>query len=191
MRKFLTCLCLLFLLPAFSPKAQSQPASNESDSAKASAAPAHYYSLKFVLEELDSAGKPVNSRSFVTSVSTPLFQSSSIVTGSRIPLATASQGSKDGSDKFSTEFTYIDVGVKITTREVHEDGDRLSLNLDTVVSSLGAPTMLAGVAEPLLHNNQWRGTVLVPIGKPATVFKSDSLDSKGSMQLVVTATRVE
>jgi hypothetical protein len=33
--------------------------------------------------------------------------------------------------------------------------------------------------------------VLIPIGKPSVVFTSDSLDNKGSMQLVVTATPLQ
>ena len=45
--------------------------------------------------------------------------------------------------------------------------------------------------EPIIRQNQWLAVVLIPIGKPTVVCASDTLDSKGSMQLVVTATPVQ
>jgi hypothetical protein len=37
----------------------------------------------------------------------------------------------------------------------------------------------------------WDAPVLIPIGKPTVVFSSDALESKGGMQLVVTATLLQ
>jgi hypothetical protein len=37
----------------------------------------------------------------------------------------------------------------------------------------------------------WDSIVLVTIGKPTVVFSSDDLDSKGKMQVEVTAARVD
>ncbi len=58
-------------------------------------------------------------------------------------------------------------------------------------SSVAHQTEVAGVGEPVIRQNVWDSTVLVPIGKPTVVFSSDDLDSKGKMQVEVTATRVE
>ncbi|HEV2322495.1 MAG TPA: hypothetical protein VGS10_00970 [Terracidiphilus sp.] len=193
MRKLAVCISLLFFVPAFVPLVRAQEAAKASNTATGAdtAAPAHFYKLEFVLEELDSAGKPVNSRTFSTIVSTGKYQTGTIVTGSKVPLATGTESPKSAPDNVSTQFQYIDVGVKITTRDVHDDGNHLTFNLDTVVSNLGTPAVIAGVSEPVIRNNEWNGDVLIPIGKASTVFKSDSLDNKGSMQLVVTANRVE
>lgn len=193
MRKLTFCISLLFLVPVSVSLLRAQEtakASNPPARADA-AAPAHFYKLDFVLEELDSAGKPVNSRTFSTIVSTAKYQTGTIVTGSKVPLVTGTENAKSETNKLLTQFQYIDVGVKITTRDVHEDGSSLTFNLDTIVSNLTTPTVLAGVSEPVIRNNEWNGNVLVPVGKATTVFKSDSLDNKGSMQLVVTANRVE
>jgi hypothetical protein len=46
------------------------------------------------------------------------------------------------------------------------------------------------VHQPTIRQNRWQAVVLIPIGQPTVVFTSDALDSKGSMQLVVTATRL-
>lgn len=189
MRKLAVCLCLLFFVPALSGRARAQEHPSAPETAKAPATPGHFYHLSFVLEELDASGKPVNSRSFATMVGTAGSRSS-ITTGSKIPILTGTPHSAAG-DKLGPEFQYIDVGVKITTRDVHEDKGRLSFALTAEVSSLAAPEMIAGVSEPVFRQNVWEGTVLLPIGEPTVAFKSDDLDNKGTMQLVVTVTPAE
>lgn len=196
MRKFAVCFSLFFLIPAIAMPGRAQESSSSSNAASrkdATASPAHFYRLDYVLEELDSAGKLVNSRSFSTTVSSAKspFLSGTIVVGTRVPIATGSTPSKDGSDKFSTQITYIDVGVKITTRDVHDDGNGLSFNLTAELASLTTPVVLGGVSEPVIRQHTWSGDVLVPIGKRTVVFTSDSLDDKGSTRVVVTARPIE
>jgi hypothetical protein len=50
---------------------------------------------------------------------------------------------------------------------------------------------VAGIGEPVIRQNSWDSTVAIPIGKPTVVGSSDDLDSKGKLQVEVTATRVE
>lgn len=188
MRKLAVCFCLLFLVPAFTCTAHAQLAAKAPDTAKAPTAPEHFYQLNYVIEELDASGKPVNSRSFSTTVSTAGNRFSSIVTGSKIPILT---GTTDADAKGGTQFQYIDVGVNITTHDVHEDGSSLSFTLKVEVSSLATPQMLGGVSEPVIRQNVWDGTVLIPIGKSIVVSNADDLDSKGSIRVEVTATPVE
>lgn len=188
MRKVAFCISLLFFVPPFLTVSHAQEPSRASKSATrsdATPAPAHYYSIHYVLEELDSAGKPVNSRSFTTMVSNGGRRPSTFVVGSRFPIITSTP--KNG----ATEIQYIDVGIKMTATDIHEDGSDLAFDLSVENSSTAAPVTLAGVPEPVLRQNVWNGDVLLPIGKPTIVFKSDSLDSKGSMQLLVTATKID
>jgi hypothetical protein len=192
MRKLASCIILLFLVPAFVTLSHAQESSHASKAAsrpEADTAPAHFYTLRYVLEELDSAGKPVNSRSFSMTVSTAGTRSASFVVGSRIPIVTGAYSPKTVVD--TTQFQYVDVGVKMTATDIHEDGNHLAFNLNADVSSPGAPVMLSGVSEPVFHQNVWRAEVVVPISKPTIVFTSDDLDSKGSMELQVTATRID
>jgi hypothetical protein len=194
MRKIAVCFALLMLVPAFGASTRAQEATKPADSAsRADAAkpPAHFYRLDYVLEELDSAGKPVNSRSFSTIVSTAGSRSGQFVVGTKVPIVTGTQNSKENPNAILTEFQYLDVGVKITARDIHEDGNHLTFDLRAEVSSLAAPTLLGGVSEPVLRENVWNGDVLIPIGKPTVAFKSDSLENKGSMQVEVTATAME
>lgn len=190
MRKLVVCFCLLLLAPVFTGATHAQANAEKAETAKAPAAPAQFYHLRFVVEELDAAGKPTNSRSFSTTASTAGFQYGNIVAGTRVPIATAAPISKENGN-LQTQYTYVDAGVKITPQDLKVVGDRLSFNLTASVSSVISPTAPGGVPDPVLRQNVWNGTVLVPIGKSTVVFESDSLDSKGSMQLMVTATRVE
>ncbi len=188
MRKLAVCFCLLFLVPAFTCTTHAQEAAKAPDTAKAPLAPGHFYHLNFVFEDIDASGTTVNSRSFAMTVATAGSQSGTITAGTKIPIATGSTGQGSNSQ---TQFQYIDIGVKIATNHVHEDEGRLSFNLKTEVSSLATPEVIAGVTEPVVRQNVWDGSVLIPIGKPTVAFKADSLDNKGSMRVEVTATQVE
>lgn len=85
----------------------------------------------------------------------------------------------------------MDVGVNIDRWRTQEIGRQLSINLTADVSSIATPTDPSLHDPPVIRQNKWQGTVLIPIGKPTVVFTSDSLDSKGGMQVVVTATQIE
>jgi len=54
-----------------------------------------------------------------------------------------------------------------------------------------AATADQSVHQPVVRQNKWQAAVLIPVGKPTVVFTSDALDSKGTMQLVVTATSLQ
>jgi hypothetical protein len=45
--------------------------------------------------------------------------------------------------------------------------------------------------DPVIRQNKWDSTVLIPIGKPTVVFSSDDLDDRGKLQVELTATRME
>jgi hypothetical protein len=192
MRKLALCFALAVLVPAFAAAAGVQQANKPADPGsrpETAAAPAHFYRLDFVLKELDATGKPTNSRSFSTIVSTAGARAGSFSVGTKVPIVTGTQSSKDNPD--AIQFQYIDVGVKIEARNVHEDGRHLAFYLKAELSSMAEPKVIGGVSEPVLHQNVWDGDVLIPFGKPTVAFQSDSLDSKGSMQIEVTASPVE
>jgi hypothetical protein len=102
-----------------------------------------------------------------------------------VPIATSGfEGSKN------TQFQYIDVGVSIDAHDAKDQGDKLALYLVADISSLAGTQNISGVNEPVVRQNKWQASVLIPIAKPTVVFTSDVLDSKGGMQLVLTATPV-
>jgi len=188
MRKLAVLCCLLLLTSAFGHKAIAQDAAKAPDTAKASEPPAHYYHFEFVIQELSADGKPVNSRSYSSDASTSRFEHGTIRTGTRIPIVTAAPvATAGGEKKAESQYQYLDIGVNIDLRDIHEVGSQLALFLHTEVTSLASNVGPIGPADPVIRQNNWQATILIPIGKPTVVFKSDDLDSKGGMQVVVTA----
>jgi ethanolamine utilization protein EutA (predicted chaperonin) len=91
-----------------------------------------------------------------------------------------------------TQFQYQDVGISFDIRDVHDVGRLLTLNLTADVNTIGE-TVVPGTndRQTTLRHNQWESELLIPIGKPTVVFKSVDFDSKGSMQVLVTATLLQ
>jgi hypothetical protein len=191
MRKSILTCCLLLTAAAFVPRAFSQDAAKPVETPKAADPPAHYYHLEIVVQELGADGKATNSRSYTTTVSTDSREAqSSIRVGSRVPVLTGSFSTGGDNKGVSTQFQYIDVGVNIDARRTREIGRQLSIDLTADVSSVASAPDPA-LHQPVVRQNKWQAVVLIAVGKPTVVFTSDSLDSKGSMQLVVTATPLQ
>jgi hypothetical protein len=189
MRKLTFIGCLVFFTMLFGPKCLAQEATNDSGPTKVSQGPAHFYHLDFVIQETGADGKPTNSRTYTATVSTDSRDhGTSIRTNSRIPIPISS--SSEGQALVNTQFQYVDVGVNIDAHNAREIGRQLSLDLVADVSSV-APTTDVRIHQPVIRQNKWQASVLITIGKAVVVFTSDSLDSKGSMQVVVTATPMQ
>lgn len=170
------------------------PAAVWAQNSPPAATPQHFYRLHFAVAELDGAGKVTNTRIYEETIATtgsgPSVGDQQIKTGSRVPIATGTYGSNNANPA-NTQFQYIDLGVNLDVRDASERGEMLGLRLKAEVSSIARQTEVAGTGEPVIRQNVWDSLVLIPIGKPTVVFSSDDLDSKGKMQVEVTATRVE
>ena len=198
MRKLTIACCLLLLIPALVVRARAQETAKAPEAVKPPEPPAHYYHLEYVIQELGSDGKPVNSRTYSTIVGTDRHQQfSAIRTGSRVPIITGPfivQRVRPTESKLEFQYQYLDVGVNIDTQNVREIGHQLAIDLKAEVSSLAesGPSTASGlVNDPVIRQNMWQASVLIPVGKPTVVFSSDALDSKGAMHLVVTATPLQ
>jgi len=191
MRKLaLVCSLLVFSIGT-ALSASAQETAKAPESAKATS-PAHYYHLDFVIEELNSDGKPTNSRAFSTSVSTESKNWTSIRTGSRFPIPTSSKSTDSNTKAQSsaeTQFQYMDLGVNVDVHNVHEVERQLALDLLTEFSSVATPNS-PNVNAPVIRSNRWQATLLIPIGKQTVAFSSDSLESKGGTRVLVTATPI-
>jgi hypothetical protein len=191
MRKMIFVSCLLLFANVLVSHAVAQDEPKPAEAARAAEAPAHYYHLDLVVQELGPDGKPTNSRTYTTTVSTESHGTASIRTNSRIPIVTSSTAPLDKpSALVNTQWQYVDVGVNIDVHHAHEVGRQLSFDITSTISSM-ADSHEASLRQPIIRQNTWQAVVLIPIGKPTVVFTSDALDSKGSMQLVVTATSLQ
>src|ERR1039457_5022517 len=131
MRKIVT-LCFALLTLCFVHGAFAQEAAKAADTAKAPEAATHYYHLDFVVQEVGTDGKPVNSRSYTSIVSTGTHDSVSIRADSRIPIVTSSFQSGDG--KENRQYQWQNIGVHIDAGQAHEIGRQLALNLVADIS---------------------------------------------------------
>jgi hypothetical protein len=185
MRKIVDYFCLLPLLLgcglfAFAQEDQKpQDVAKPQENSKVQTTPAHYYHVDFVVQELGSDGKAINSRSYTTTVNTGSHEFISIRASSRIPVLVE-----------ASQYQFVEVGINIDARDAQEIGRQLALNLTADVSSIAA-TADQSLHRPVVRQNKWQAAVLIPVGKPTVVFTSDALESKGSMQLVVTATPLQ
>lgn len=182
MRKFMAVCLFLLGSFAFAGAVLAQDAAKPAEATKGEP-PAHYYRVTFTVQEVDQAGKPTNSRSYETTLSTHA-RPVSIRTGSRIPFVTATN--KDGSPD---SWQYLDTGVDIDVQQVQEVGRELGLTINADVRG-AAKSDDPKTQQPIIRNNKWNAPVLVPIGKPTVVFTSDDLEDRGSLRMVVTATPI-
>ena len=189
MRKKSVVSSLLLFAFVFAARSLAQDGPKAPEPSQGSETAAHYYHLEFVVQELSKEGKPTNTRTYTTTVSTDSHETASIRTDSRIPIV-VSQTSSDNAKSPNMQFQYQDVGVNLDAMHAREVGHKLSLDLTANITSV-AETLDARLHEPIIRQNKWQAVVLIPIGKPTVAFTSDALDSKGSMQLVVTATPLQ
>lgn len=152
-------------------------------------APGHYYHLQFVVQELNAEGKVTNSRSYTTTVSTAPHESASVRVGSRVPVPTGPFLDSENKALVNLQYQYVDLGTNIDTSRAEQVDGKLSLNVAASISSMAAAD--PRLHSPIIRQNKWESVVLIPIGKATTIFASDSLDSTGSMRMVVTATPIE
>ncbi len=150
--------------------------------APAAKPPEHFYKLTFVVEEVSDAGKVTNARSYVETVDTASHKPQQIRTGARIPVLAS-----------ESQWQYMDVRVDFDVFEPKEVGDKLAFDLTADISSLASPTdgEPGSASHPVVRQNKWSSDVMIAISKPTVVFSADDLDSKGKMQVEVTATKVD
>lgn len=182
----------------------SQETNGDAPRGSAASAPEHFYKLSLVVEQTNEAGKIVNARTFVETIPSNAGGLQSIRTGDRVPVSTG-----------ENVFQYIDMGVRFDISQVKETGNNLSFRLGAEVSSfakaqgspgdetanLSQPSTGEGAAShpvirqdtsrPVIRQNKWDSSVLIPVGKPAVVFSADNLNDKGKVQVEVTATKLD
>ena len=148
--------------------AQSQEAKTE-ESTK-------YVHLDFTIKELDN-GKIVTTRTYSTISSAGPGGGCSIRTGDKIPVQ---------SDKGST--TYLDVGVNIDCNSLRLAGNQLAIHVTADISTQVPDGSKEGL--PVIRQNRWNSSVIVPLGKVTTLFSFDGTATKRQTQLDLTATSI-
>jgi hypothetical protein len=171
-------LCLFLLLGAFTARIAA------AQSTSAPAAPLKYYKADFLVKEVDASGHIVNSRSYSTILLTDNNGGvpKQVRSGDRIPIRVTT---KDKGD-----IQYVDIGVSIDCRNVHELDQKLALTVTAEISSLPAGADLSSSLDPLIRQFKWNADVLIAPGVPTTIFSSDDVGSKTKVQVEMTATLI-
>jgi hypothetical protein len=140
--------------------------------------PKNFYQLSFVARELENE-RVVNSRLYSIILSSG-NERGSIRAGQRVPFSTAS-GEK-------TEWQQIDVGVSIDCGKLEELGDKVALHVLAEISNLAEThgDNTPPPALPIIRQNRWESTVVLPLKQPTVLYSSDDPASKRKMQLQLT-----
>jgi hypothetical protein len=176
-------LALLLLFVTFAANMASAQTSSVQNPSTPTPGPLKSYKADFVVKELDASGHTTNSRSYSTILLTDnLGAIKQIRSGDRVPISVGSD------EKGESKFQYIDIGVSIDCRYVHEVDQKLAMTVTVEISSVPGTKQIDSVAEPLIRQFKWNADVLITPGAPATIFSSDDVSSKGKMQVEITAT---
>lgn len=133
--------------------------------------PQKIYRLTFTLAESDS-GKRVGIQHF--SIIVAAGQRTVLKQGDKIPVATGTYGK--GSDPLQTQFQYLDIGINVDA-SLTDSPDGLRLKSKIEQSSLGQPSTIAGVQEPVIRQTVLEGSSAIKLNKPLTL---GGLDIEGT-----------
>src|SRR5271163_701232 len=177
MRRLIQMFPLLLVIGMTSSTAIAQPPSTP--------VPLHHFKTDFVVKEVDAGGHVINSRSFSTILATTNENSpNQIRSGDRVPLRTNSGEKERG-------IVYIDTGVNVDCRLVHEIDQKLAMSIKAEISSVAPGTEQSSPLDPVIRQFQWNADVLISPGVPTTIFSSDDVNSKTKVQVEVTATLIK
>lgn len=166
--------------------AQSSDRASEKQSATPHAVEnaTRFYQLSFVLQELDNE-RIINSRKYTMIMRSGKEQSpGSIRAGEKVPFSSTSGA--------STQWQQIDVGVSIDCQRLEDRGNGVSLHIRAEISNVmdthGESSPHSSL--PIIRNDQWASTVVLPMNRPTVLFSSDDPASKRTMRLQLTVALV-
>jgi type II secretory pathway component GspD/PulD (secretin) len=137
------------------------------------------YRLTYTITELD-AGKPIGTE-HIAMVAVD-GQRTTVKQGDKIPVATGSYSTDNNSQQ--TQFTYLDIGLNFdATLSALENGAMLKTKVEQ--SSLGQPSTIAGVTEPVVRQTVLEGNTFLTLGKPVVIGSIDVPNSTHRFDLAV------
>jgi type II secretory pathway component GspD/PulD (secretin) len=153
--------------------------------------PQQTYRITYTLTELDG-GKTIGTAHYSMVVSDG--QHTTMKEGDKIPVATGSyangQATSNTNSGVETQFTYLDIGMNFdTTLNASEGGAMLKTKVEQ--SSLGQPSTIAGVVEPVVRQSVLEGTSFLPLGKPVMLGSIDVPNSTRHFDIAAVLDRVK
>ena len=147
--------------------------------------PQKTYRLTYTITELD-AGKIISTQHY--SMVVVAGQHTTMKEGDKIPVATGSYETDKATSQ--TQFTYLDVGMNFDAI-VTEASDGVQLQSKVEQSSLGQPSTIAGVQEPVVRQTVLQGTSFLSPGKPVMLGSIDIPSSTRHFDIAVVLDQVK
>jgi type II secretory pathway component GspD/PulD (secretin) len=141
--------------------------------------PHKVYRLTYTITELD-AGKTVGTEHLSMIVADG--QHTTIKQGDKIPVATGSFSTDNNSAQ--TQFTYLDIGLNFDST-LNDYNGGASLKTKVEQSSLGQPSTIAGVQEPVVRQSVFEGIAFLTLGKPVMLGSIDVPNSIRRLDIAV------
>jgi type II secretory pathway component GspD/PulD (secretin) len=143
------------------------------------------YRLTYTITELD-AGKTVGTEHL--SMVVVDGQHSTVKEGDKIPVATGSYSNGEAATAagsgVQTQFTYLDIGLNFdSTLNSYNSGAILKTKVEQ--SSLGQPSTIAGIQEPVVRQSVFEGIAFLPLGKPVMLGSIDVPNSTRRLDIAV------
>ena len=143
--------------------------------------PRKIYRLTFTFADSDN-GKRVGIQH--VSMIVAAGQRTTLKQGDKVPVATGTYGK--GSDPLQTQFQYLDIGMNLdATLEDMPNGLQLKSKIEQ--SSLGQPSTIAGVTEPVFRQAAIEGTSRLLPGKPLALGSIDETGTARHIDIEVVA----
>ena len=130
--------------------------------------PLQNYRLTYTITELDG-DKVIGTQHY--SMVVVVGQQTSMKEGDKIPVATGSYDTDKSTSQ--TQFTYLDVGMNFDATISQKATTGVQLRSKIEQSSLGQPSTIAGVQEPVVRQTVLQGTSLLSPGKPIMLGSID------------------
>jgi type II secretory pathway component GspD/PulD (secretin) len=147
--------------------------------------PRKTYRLTYTITELDG-DKTIGTQHYSMVVVTG--QHTTMKEGNKIPVATGSYDTDKATSQ--TQFTYLDIGMNFdATVDEFTNGVRLQSKVEQ--SSLGQPSTIAGVTEPVVRQTVLQGTSFLSPGKPVMLGSIDVPSSTRHFDIVVVLDQVK
>jgi type II secretory pathway component GspD/PulD (secretin) len=153
--------------------------------------PRKTYRVTYTFTELD-AGKTIGTQHFSMVVADG--QHTTVKQGDKIPIATGSysNGTAESNNALGvqTQFTYLDVGMNFDSTITESEGGAF-LKTKVEQSSLGQPSMIAGIQEPVVRQTVLEGTSILTLGKPVMLGSIDVPNSTHHFDIAVVLDQIK
>jgi type II secretory pathway component GspD/PulD (secretin) len=141
--------------------------------------PRKTYRLTYTITELD-AGKTLGTE-HIAMVAVD-GRPTTVKQGDKIPVATGSFSTDNNSSQ--TQFTYLDIGLNFdATLNAVDNGAMLRTKVEQ--SSLGQPSTIANVTEPVVRQTVLEGNTFLTLGKPVMIGSIDVPNSTHRFDIAV------